>query len=141
MYCFARQSKPQWANALKTGCPFLEEVVRRFIVMAQRGHDQLMDNLLTGGEVIGIHHLQPSGSIQSGVYLLVGSIQLNSSSWWAFQCLQNSFKILFLEGELGLSPRAALLFLDCVSLVSASHSFSNYQQFDLPFVTSLRLSW
>ena len=41
------QANPQRANARKTVCPFLKEVVRSFIVMAQRGHDQLMDNLPT----------------------------------------------------------------------------------------------
>lgn len=46
MYCFARQTQGG-ANALKTVCPFLKEVVRSFIVMAQRGRDQLMDNLPT----------------------------------------------------------------------------------------------
>ena len=38
---------------------------------------------------------QPSGSNQSwgeGVYMLVGSIQLTSSTWWGRQHLQNSSK-------------------------------------------------
>ena len=47
---------------------------------------------LVGGEIIGSQHHQPSGSKQSGVYMLVGSIQLTSSTWWGFQYLQNSSK-------------------------------------------------
>ena len=39
---------PQQANALKTVCPDLEGVVRTFIVMVQRGRDQLVDVLLIG---------------------------------------------------------------------------------------------
>jgi len=45
-YCFARQRGPQQVDALKTVCPHLEGVVRSFIVMVQRGHDQLLDILL-----------------------------------------------------------------------------------------------
>ena len=46
--------------------------------MVQTGHDQLVDILLIGGEVSGRQHHQPSGSNQSGVYELIGSIQLTS---------------------------------------------------------------
>ena len=57
--------------------------------------DQLMDFfLLVGSEVtrwyFGSQHHQPSGSNQSGVYVLVGSMQLISSTWWGLQYLQNS---------------------------------------------------
>ena len=48
--------------------------------------------LLVGGEVIRRQHHQPSGSNWSGVYMLVGSIQLTSPTWWGFQNLQNSSK-------------------------------------------------
>ena len=47
---------------------------------------------LVCGEVIGNQQYQPSGSNSFGVYVLVGSIQLNSSTWWEFQYLQNSSK-------------------------------------------------
>ena len=47
--------------------------------------------LLVGGEVVRSHHL-PSGSNWSGVYMLVGIIQLTSSTWWRFQYLQNISK-------------------------------------------------
>ena len=40
-----------------------------------------------GGEVMVSQHHQPSGSSWSGVYVLVGSIQLTSSTSWGFQCL------------------------------------------------------
>ena len=36
----------QWDNTLKTVCPNLEGVVRRFIVMYQKGCDQLLNILL-----------------------------------------------------------------------------------------------
>ena len=48
-----------------------------------------------GGQVSGNQHHQPSGSNGSGVCVLVGSIQLVSSTQWGFQYLQNSSKILF----------------------------------------------
>ena len=50
---------------------------------------------LVGGEVTGSQHLQPSGSNPSGreeVYVLVGSIELNSSPGGGFQYLQNLSK-------------------------------------------------
>ena len=43
-----RQRGPQWANALKTVCPNIQSVVRSFIVIVQRGCDQLMNILLIG---------------------------------------------------------------------------------------------
>ena len=70
---------------------------------------------LFGGEVSGSQHHQPSGSNQSGVYVLMDSISLTFPTWWGFQYLQNSSKILLgisLEGEPGMFPKAALLFLD-----------------------------
>ena len=63
----------------------------------------------------------------------VGSIALSSPTWWGFQYLQNSSKILWrvsLEGEPGPCPKAALLFLDCSSLVSASPPFPDQQLFE-----------
>ena len=45
-----------------------------------------------GGEVIESQHHQPSGSNKSGVSVLVGSIQLTSSTWWGFHHLLNSSK-------------------------------------------------
>ena len=89
---------------------------------------------LVGGEVSRGQHHQPSGSNWSGVYVLVGSIQLTSPTWWEFQYLQNSSKILFcisLEGEPGPCPKAVLLFLDYSSLVSASSPFPNLELFEL----------
>ena len=47
---------------------------------------------LVGGEVIGSQHHQPSSSDSSRFYIVVGSIQLTSSTWWRFQYLQNSSK-------------------------------------------------
>ena len=43
---------------------------------------------LVGGEVIRSQHHQPS----AGVYMLVGSMQATSPTWWGFQYLQNSSK-------------------------------------------------
>ena len=45
---------------------------------------------LVGGEAIRSQHHQSYGSNRSGVYMLVGSIQLTSSTWWGFQYLKNS---------------------------------------------------
>ena len=45
-----------------------------------------------GGEVVGSQHHQPSGSNLSGLYVLVGSVQLISSMWWGPQHLQNRSK-------------------------------------------------
>ena len=54
-------------------------------------HDQLVEFFgLVGGEVIRGQHYQSSDSNQSGVCMLVGSIQLTSPTWWGFQYLQNS---------------------------------------------------
>ena len=79
------------------------------------------------GEMRGGHH-QPPGSNPFGVYMLVGSIQLTSLTWWEFQYLQNSSKILLcvsLQGEPGPCPRAALLFLLIVPPGLASPPFPN----------------
>ena len=89
--------------------------------------------LVAGGEVIRSQHHQPSGSNWSGVYGLAGSRQLTSSTWWRFEYLQNSSKILFCvspEGEQGPCPKTALLFLDCSSLISASSPFSDQHLFE-----------
>ena len=45
---------------------------------------------MVGGEVTGNQHHRPSGSSWSGVYVLVGNIQLSSFTCWGFQYLQNS---------------------------------------------------
>ena len=47
---------------------------------------------LIGGKVIGSQHHQLSGSNWSGVYVVVGNIQLTSSIWQGFQYLQHSSK-------------------------------------------------
>ena len=43
---------PQHANALRNVCPNLGKIVRSFIVIAQRGCDQLMDVLLMGNGLV-----------------------------------------------------------------------------------------
>ena len=43
-------------------------------------------------DVIGSQHYHPAGSNWSGVYMLVGSIQLTYSTWQGFQYLPNSSK-------------------------------------------------
>ena len=84
---------PQWANAFKTVCPTLEGVVRRLIVPKEQGMISWWTFFwLVGGAVIGSQYHQPSGSNRFGVYLLVGSMQLTSSTCWGFQYLQNSSK-------------------------------------------------
>ena len=73
---------PWWAHVFKTVCPDLEWVVRNFIVMVQRGHDQIVGFCLIDGEVSGSEHYQPSDFNRSWVYMLVGSIPL--IPWWGF---------------------------------------------------------
>ena len=58
--------------------------------------------------------------------MLVGSRQLTSPTYWGFQPLQNSSKILLcmsLKGDPGPCLKAASLLLDGSSLVSASPLF------------------
>ena len=69
---------------------------------------------MVGGEVSGSQHHQPSGSNQSEVYELVGSLPLTSPTCWGFLYLQNSSKMLLcmsLYGKPGPCPKVALLFL------------------------------
>ena len=75
--------------------------------------------------ISGHQHHQPSGSNQPGVYMLVPSIELTSSTWWGFQYLQNSSKILLcasFEEEQGTCSKAALLsswlLLPCLCILS-----------------------
>ena len=67
------------------------------------------------GEVSRSQHHQPSGSTQSGVYMLWATYHhCLSPTWRGFQYLQNSLKILLcmsLDQEPGPRPKAALLFL------------------------------
>ena len=111
---------PQGANALKTVCPHLEGVVRSFIAMVQRGRNQLLDILLIGwGSTSSTFWFQLVWDLHA-----CGQQTVNFSHLVGFQYLQNISKILFcvsLEGEAGPCPKAALLFLDCSSIVSASH--------------------
>ena len=72
----------------------MEGIVRSLIVFKE----QSMVNsrtffCLVGNEVSGGRHHPPSASNQSGVYVLVVSIQFPSPTCWRFQHLQNSSKI------------------------------------------------
>ena len=99
LYCFARQRGPQQAHALKTVCPNLEGEVRSFTVMVQReGRDQLVDILLIGWWG-GKWELASSAFWfnRSGVYVLVGSIELTSPTWWGFQY---DFRCYLFQGSL-----------------------------------------
>ena len=105
--------------------PDLEEGVRCFIVMVQRGGcDQLRDS----SDWLEVKQMGVNVFNLSGVFVLLGSMQLTSPTWLGFQYPQNSSKILFcvsLEGESGPCPKAALLFLHSSSFVSASPPFPN----------------
>ena len=46
--CFAGQRGLQWADVLKTVCPNLEMIMSCFVLVVQRGLDQLVDILLIG---------------------------------------------------------------------------------------------
>ena len=64
-----------WTNGLKNHMSQLGEIVRYFIVIVQRGYDQLMDILLMGWwwskEKSASSAFRPKWS---GVYILVGHI-------------------------------------------------------------------
>ena len=63
-------------------CPALEGVVWSLTVSKEQGVVSLRTLFwLVGGEVIGSRHHQPSGSIWSGVCVLVGSMQLTSPTF------------------------------------------------------------
>lgn len=49
LFYFARQRGPElWPMTSKIMCPNLEKIMRSFIVIVQRGSDQLVDILLMG---------------------------------------------------------------------------------------------
>ena len=93
--CFARQRGPQWTNALKTMNPDQERIVRHLKVFKEQGMVSSWTFFwLVGGEVIRSQHHQPSGfSCLSGIYMLVGSMQSTSPTWWGFQYLQSRSRI------------------------------------------------
>lgn len=65
--------------------PPLEGVVRSLTGFEEQGVvSSWTHSCLVGGEVIGSQLLHPSGSNQSEVFVLVGSTQLTSSTWWGF---------------------------------------------------------
>ena len=66
---------------------------------------------LVGGEVIRSQHHQPS----AGVYMLVGSMQATSPTWWGFQYLQNSSKdVTILSIDLTLFNGWSIVLLSCL---------------------------
>ena len=91
--------------------------------MVQIGHDQLMGILLIDcwwskwESVSSTFWFQlVGGSSSYGQY-----IQLTSPTWWGFQSLQKNSKMLLsisLEGEPGHCPKASLLFLLTVPLLT-----------------------
>ena len=70
---------------------------------------------LVGGEVNRSQHRQPSGSNLSGIYLLVGSILLTSTTWWEFQYLQNSSQTMLCVSLEAASPLSGHLLLSLIS--------------------------
>ena len=65
-------------------CPMLERAVRSRIVFKEQGVISLRIFFwLVGGEVIESQHHQ-TGSKWSGFSVLVGNMQLTSSTWWGF---------------------------------------------------------
>ena len=108
-------------------CALLQGVVRSIHVFKEQSMISLWTLFwFVGGEGRGSQDYQPSGYNWPDVFVLVGSMKLTSPTWWEFQYLQDSSKILFcvsLEAESGPCPKAALLFLDCSSLVSTSPPF------------------
>ena len=125
-------------------CPNLKGVVRSLTIMLQRGCDQLVDSLLIGwwgGKWESASSTFCSN--HSGVYVLVGSIQLASPTWWGFQYLQNSSKTLLcisLRRNQDPAPRLHCCFLTVppLSLHPLPSLISNC--LNLPFGTQGR-SW
>ena len=58
----------------RTKCPNLGKIVTSFIIIAQRGRDQLVDFVLMGSDEVS--RSPPFGSNWSEVYLTVGSVPL-----------------------------------------------------------------
>ena len=106
----------------------LERVVRRVVIMVQRGCGQFWTFFwLAGGKVSGSQHHQPACSNKSGVSMLVGSRELTSPTWWGVQCLHSSSKVLLcllsLEGNQDLSRDFTIvswLLLPCLCIPSLS---------------------
>ena len=70
------------AFCLKTVCPYLERTVESFMVMVQRGSDQLVDILLTDWWTGGrSQHYRPSGSNWPRVCIVVGSTPLFTANF------------------------------------------------------------
>ena len=57
---------------------------------------------LVGDQGIGSQHHQPSDSKRTGVYILVGNIQLTFSTSWGFQCLPKTCKDMLQNTMYGL---------------------------------------
>ena len=128
LYCFARPRGPQQQMPSKL-CPSVEEAARCSTVTVQRGRDQLVDTLLIGWWWHKWESASPPFWFhRSGVYRLVGSIQLTSPTWWGCQSLQNSSKRLLhvsLRGNQDSTPGFhycfSWLFLACLEPPSLSN--------------------
>ena len=73
--------------------PTLERLVRSLTVFKEQSTvSSLTFFSLVDCEVSERQHHQPSGSYWSGVYMLVGSTQLNSSTRWGFSICKISSK-------------------------------------------------
>ena len=81
--------------------------MRSFMVMVQRGHDQLKDMLQwVGGEVSKSQH-QPSDSNWSGIHMLVGSIPtlIINFSHFSICKIAQRYCCVSLMGNQDLAPR------------------------------------
>ena len=105
-------------------CPSLEWVVS-FVMVQRGGHDKLMDILLIGWWwESGSQQHQSSGFNQSGVYCwwaAYSSFLLPCGSLCVWKVAQIYCSVCPLSGNSAL--KAALLFLGCSSLISASPLF------------------
>ena len=121
LYCFARQRGTQWAIALKTLCPNLGDLVMSFIAMVQGVGLLIRIRVCAGPAFIPLIWPQVV-SWWASVVLTLSKV-VNIFHLLGVLVLQKSSKILLrlsLEVEPGPCPQAALLFLDCFSLVFES---------------------
>ena len=105
-------------------------------------------------EVIGSQHHHLSSSNQSGVSVFVSSIQLTSSTWWGFQCQQNSSRIWFRILSLAFEKKLKVLdftiiILSCLNIFLCFcifplfwlHFFSGTQERYIRLIFFLHYKW
>ena len=115
-------------KCLQTCMPYLEGVRGSFIVMGQKKGMISSWTWLVGDKVSGSQHYQLSGSKQSGVSMLMCSIQLTSPTWWNISIYKTAH--LFLMGNQDPASSLYYHFLWLVLPVCAFPPFPDKQLFE-----------